>query len=112
MDSIEKLRFFLKQIQHHDKAGNYGKRNEYILYALYAARLLGLPGWFEKIRIEPEWDEPAPESGYFCIWIELPTGRVSWPIPFEENTENEWFLDKDEERSRRIEKFLEEPGSE
>lgn len=85
---------FLYVIREHDSKGEYAERNEYILHALSAAKDLGFKAGLWLDAKEPNWP---------VVYIELPTGQVSWHIPFDENR---WDGHSTEEKYRRIEKFF------
>lgn len=58
--------------QAHDKAKRYDKRNEQVMQCLHYARRIGLECGIRFDPDEPEWP---------VVYIELPTGQVSWHVP-------------------------------
>ena len=65
------LATLLLSIQRHDLEANYGARNDTIYQALAMARLLDYSAGIRLDPEEPEWP---------VIYIELPTGQVSWHV--------------------------------
>lgn len=82
----------------------YTDRNQAALLAAHLARMLGMKTGWHIDHIEPEWP---------VLFIELPTGQVSWHIPKAEAGAYHpvWFDGWDghtvEEKRRRIRQFLE-----
>lgn len=74
---------------------NYPLRNDLVLTALSQARAAGLPA---GIRLDPR--TPA----WPVVFIELPTGQVSWHIP--EHGEP-WDGHTTEEKYRRVDALIE-----
>jgi hypothetical protein len=79
------LKSTLADIEHDDKQDppDYRKRYYHVFEAVEAALRLGLPC---GIRIDPEEGAEWP-----VVYIELPTGQVSWhmpehPIPYDGHT--------------------------
>jgi hypothetical protein len=64
------LRETLVKIDKHDK--DYGVRYGLVLHALHLAHELGMPAGVRIDPGEPEWP---------VVYIELPTGQVSWHMP-------------------------------
>lgn len=85
------LKDLLVMIQHYDK--KYERRNAIVLEALAMAVSLRIPAGIRIDPNEPEWP---------VVFIELPTGQVSWhlpqhPTPYDGHTT--------EEKYRRVDAF-------
>lgn len=73
----------------------YSRRYGLVLQALGMAVSLGLAA---GVRIDPL------EQGWPVVYIELPTGQVSWHIP---EHEREWDKHSTEEKFQRIDAYAE-----
>lgn len=94
IDVSSNMRICLKEICIAETVKNYAKRNELVLeLAVYAQQL----GFNVGIRIdekEPDWP---------VVFVELPTGQVSWHI---EQYDKEWDGHDTDEKYRRVAEFL------
>lgn len=88
----------LQSIEQHD--ADYAVRNPLIYEALYLAQKCGYPA---GIRLDP--DDPT----WPVVYLELPTGQVSWHIPEHVNL---WDGHSTSKKYRRIQKWLRERPSE
>lgn len=93
--SLSQLRKVLKTIRHCDATKNYEWRNKAVYHALALATSLGMPGGIRIDEDEPEWP---------VVYIELPTGQVSWHVP-EHFTA--WDGHDGHEKYQRMRAFLE-----
>lgn len=95
MDQTSNLPTWLQGIDEAEKEGNYDKRNVLIYAALSTATDEGLPAGVRLDPNEPEWP---------VVFIELPTGQVSWHVP--QHT-TPWDGHSTEEKYRRLRQFVE-----
>jgi hypothetical protein len=74
---------------------NYEKRYRFIFHALVDALYLGYPGGVRVDPNDPEWS---------VVYIELPTGQVSWRVP---QHVKPWDYHSTEEKYERIHRYRE-----
>jgi hypothetical protein len=92
MPAIDDLKGYLELIVQHDQ--DYALRNGFVISAMRQAHIVGLP---VGIRIDPE------EPEWPVVFIELPTGQVSWHIP---QHGIPWDGHTTEEKFERIRRFI------
>jgi hypothetical protein len=92
MPAIDDLKCYLELIVQHDQ--DYALRNGFVISAMRQAHIVGLP---VGIRIDPE------EPEWPVVFIELPTGQVSWHIP---QHGIPWDGHTTEEKFERIRRFI------
>lgn len=73
---------------------NYSNRYLFVMDAMLAARRLGIPAGIRLDPKEPDWP---------VVFIELPTGQVTWHI---EQHKQEWDNHTTEEKHERVRAFL------
>lgn len=95
VEGLRNLSRLLQVIQETDEQKIYEIRNRAIFSAVGLACALGMACGVRIDPIEPEW--PA-------IYIELPTGQVSWHLPVHAVA---WDGHTTEEKYARIAKFIE-----
>jgi hypothetical protein len=78
-----------------DELENYDLRNLYIMDAEHIARHIGYPTGIRCDPAEPDWP---------VIYIELPTGQVSWHVPAHSR---EWDGHTTAQKIARIKLFVE-----
>jgi hypothetical protein len=71
-DTAQELAYTLNAIAVTEKQECYDARNRYVMEAMEKARALGYVTGVGFDPAEPQWP---------VIYIELPTGQVSWHIP-------------------------------
>jgi len=86
---------FLSLIEQFDQAGEYEARNKHIYAALSVAVNLGFEAGIRLDPDEPEWP---------VVFIELPTGQVSWHVPQHQHS---WDGHSNEEKSSRVSRYIE-----
>lgn len=84
------LQRMLRMIEAFDEVKNYDGRNNTILMALGIAIPLGLSAGIRFDPSEPEWP---------VVYIELPTGQVSWHLPQHVKA---WDKHTNEEKHQRV----------
>lgn len=85
----------LSGIEKADKEGNYDYRNGLVWKAFHAATNLGYKAGVRIDPDEPEWP---------VVFIELPTGQVSWHVPQHDVAYDGHTT---EEKYQRIKEFVE-----
>lgn len=93
-----KLESFIKQIlidiKSFEDNKDYDSRNQYIYYCLALSQMLGYKSGIKIDQDEPDWP---------VIFIELPTGQISWHVP---QYESVWDKHTTDEKYKRIELFV------
>jgi hypothetical protein len=82
----------LKEIEQHDL--DYAHRYGLVLKALHYAHELGIPAGIRIDKDEPEWP---------VVYIELPTGQVSWHMP---QHVVDWDGHDGEEKYKRVRDYV------
>lgn len=77
----------------------YAERNRHVWAAVGAAMSLGYPAGVQPDPVVPE----AP----MCVYIELPTGQVSWHVPM---YPGQWDGHDTAEKYRRVAAYLDAAG--
>lgn len=93
--SHQTLATYLALIDRFQQAGDYEARNRHVYNAMSVAVNMGLDA---GIRIDPE------EPEWPVIYIELPTGQVSWHVPQHCYA---WDQHTDEEKNARVDDYVE-----
>lgn len=91
----QRLATLLGAIEKTDQAGAYDIRNKLIFSAFAMASAIGLEVGIRHDPEEPEWP---------LIFIELPTGQVSWHVPQHINA---WDNHSTEEKYIRVHDYSE-----
>src|SRR5512141_2646258 len=91
----QRLATLLGAIEKTDQAGSYDIRNKLIYSAFAMASAIGLEVGIRHDPEEPEWP---------VIFIELPTGQVSWHVPQHINA---WDNHSTEEKYIRVHDYSE-----
>ena len=89
-----RLRHILDALIKHDQG--YHLRYKLVLEAMYVANMLDYPTGIRIDPNEPEWP---------VVYIELPTGQVSWHMP---QHSEEWDGHSTEEKFERIKRYMEQ----
>jgi hypothetical protein len=89
------LKMYLESIETFDKNNDYDNRNNFILAALNFCIALGYECGIRVDPKEPEWP---------VVFMELPTGQVSWHLS---QHEKEWDGHSTEKKYKRIKEFCE-----
>ena len=84
----------LARITLSEELKDYAERNTAVMRALYWAGVCGLPCGVRIDPQEPEWP---------VVFIELPTGQVSWHIP---QYGMAWDNHTTDEKYNRIEEYI------
>lgn len=92
MTLLQKFKLILYEIYKNDT--NYDRRNKLTYIAIGLATQLGYP---VGIRIDPE------EPKWPVVYIELPTGQISWHVP---EHKEKFDGHTTEEKYRRLLKFV------
>lgn len=90
------LKHGLKLIYDLEQAEEYKKRNEWVFNCMNSAIAIGYSAGIRIDPQEPEWP---------VVFIELPTGQVSWHVPQHEVV---WDGHTTEEKYQRIKEFCEQ----
>lgn len=93
MTVIEELYNLLQAAEGCDQTGDYDRRYGWIILAMAKAHTIGLR---VGVRIDPK------EPDWPVVFIELPTGQVSWHMP---PHAREWDGHTTEEKYARIREF-------
>ena len=88
------LAVLMHKIYEAEKEGNYTARNSLVFKSLIKAQEIGYQAGIRIDPSEPEWP---------VVFIELPTGQVSWHIP--QHTQS-WDGHNKEEKYERCNKFI------
>ncbi len=91
--AIERLKALLQEIHEADDDEQYKTRNDLVFRAVDYARGIGYPAGVRIDPLEPEWP---------VLFIELPTGQISWHVS---QHVNEWDGHSTGEKYRRIAAF-------
>lgn len=90
------------------RAQGYEERYGLVLLALATAWMCGLQVGFRLDEAEPNrFDPEPPGSRWPVVYIELPTGQVSWHMP---PHPRDWDGHPTDEKYRRIDAFVEQQG--
>ena len=99
MASELRLKELLRLMVSMDASGVYDERNRLTYLAIGEAAKLGLPVGFRLDPQEPEWP---------VVFIELPTGQVSWHVP---QHPREWDGHTTRQKNERIDAYRAEVAS-
>jgi hypothetical protein len=92
-EEAAELRFYLREAVRNDT--NYEERYYSVIHAMSHATAIGYKVGIRIDPNEPEWP---------VVYIELPTGQVSWYMP---QHEKEYDGHSTEEKFERIKRFIE-----
>lgn len=96
IEARRELRRELALIERAEEAKRYDVRNRSVFAAVGLAAMCGYPCGVRLDQSEPEWP---------VVYIELPTGQVSWHLPQHERA---WDGHSTEEKYRRCREFAED----
>lgn len=91
---FEHLKTCLMMIDYHDAKKNYDARNRQVYLALASAVLAGYRAGIRLDPSEPNWP---------VVYIDLPTGQVSWHVPGYDKT---WDGHTTEVKYQRVREYL------